>query len=411
MHDLGWSYIPLIRNKGDASAAQNAMPNVDVVRVPLDLLDGMELEEHWRLWIDTQFDGFDHIFDDEEERWLESTKGWHGWVQGFEGFELLTTEKNAKSASQDKIDDLVAAVLDEAAEYEPTMISVPQVAYTTGAIRHAINRKLAIAAGRWKQNYWPRGTFVLPVVFTHVDAYRTKSIADKRINAILRALDASHATGVWVSHARLDELGGVGNLKGGRLSPLIAFHENLNDQLPAKAFTCAGPYWALNLILWARGLIDFPIIGSGSQFQYSTPKPVQLLGRPKPRIALPLLRRWYPVNSELRGWIKSAKSSFAQGTDAWDELKRLESTFGTFLGSRGAVPARRQTLEFYIDWIDQIESTQKAGRALFLFQDFSNAVVNGSLIRTKLPKQSGLSADARNPGFIAEQYMLQCLPR
>jgi hypothetical protein len=71
----------------------------------------------------------------------------------------------------------------------------------------------------------------------------------------------------------------------------------------------------------------------------------------------------------------------------------------------------RQTADFYIRWVRRISETQSAGRALFLFQDFSTAVVNGSHIGAKLPKQSGLSADARKPGFIAEQFMLQCLPR
>ena len=315
------------------------------------------------------------------------------------------------SASQGDVDDFVARVLDAMAELDPAIISVPQVPYTQGTERHRINKKLAKAAGTWKESHWPSGTFVLPAVLIHPDAYRTKAASGPKINTICRALESSRATGVWVAEAEFDDLAGRMNYERKRFPSLIDFHERLNESLPAKTTTSAGPYWAINLILWARGIVDVPVIGCGGAYRYYLPKPAQLIGKPRARVAIPPLRRWYGVNRELRTWLKSAKAKFPPRSETREALQLIESSFPQFLGPGGRRPSMRQTAEFYHDWLRRIAAIEPRGRSLFLFQDFSSAVVTGAHIGIKLPKQDGLSSDARGPGFIAQQFMLQCLPR
>ncbi|MCC5823871.1 MAG: hypothetical protein LAT64_08995 [Phycisphaerales bacterium] len=413
MRNLTCPFIPVIRNKTEAAIVKSTMPETDTVRISVDLLETMPKPTGLRLWVDLAFDGFEFVFGDDKEIWKQAPSGWHKWAQSLQCVDCMATEEAARNAAQGDIDRLVASAMDRAAEFDPAAISVPQVPYTTSANRHSINKKLATAAGKWKTKNWSNGTLILPAVLSHSDAYRIKTVATPRVNAIVRSLESSRATGVWISHAGFDDLGGQGNLANEKFPSIISFHEQVNDALPSKTFTCAGPYWALNLILWARKLIDVPLLACGSKFQHNSPRPVQLLGRqrPSPKIALPPLRRSYTVNAELRTWIRSARSKFPQSSATWEEFDKLDASFSQYLGPSGKEPAMRQTADFYMQWVRQIAETQLAGRALFLFQDFSTAVVNGSHIGTKLPKQGGLSADARNPGFIAEQFMLQCLPR
>ncbi len=414
MRKLGTEYIPFVRTLGEQDIVRAIMTDADIVRISADFFDQNTIDARWRLWLDPCFDGYEFVF---SKGWYEdgstSRNGWGSWIRRFPGHDLLTSEDSASSAAQGDIDEFVARVLDSVAEHNPAVISVPQVPYTQDSARHGINKKLAKAAGRWKESHWTAGTFILPAILKHHDAYRTVSIARPKISAICRSLELSRATGVWIVHAEFDDIGGVSNYERERFPSLIGFHEKLNESLPAKTITCAGPYWAINLILWARGIVDFPVIGSGGAYRYYLPKPPQVLGRQKakPRIAIPPLRRWYGVNRELRLWIESATKKFPPRDEVRESLEKLGGRFSHFLGPGGRAPAMRQTAEFYNAWLREIAALEPRGRGLFLFRDFSKAVVNGSYIGKKLPKQGHLSSGARDPGFIAQQFMLQCLPR
>lgn len=410
MRDLATEYVPLVRTQGEYRIVSSIMKDADVVRMSAEFADTYEVDDSWRLWLDPGFDGYEFVF---ENGWYGKGdgQGWHGWIQQFNGYDLLQSESNASDAAQGDVDDFVARVLDSIVENDPHMISVPQVPYGLGTARHGINRKLAKATGKWKESNWPKGTLILPAVLLHHDAYRTRAASSPKVNAISRALELSRATGVWIVHADFDDLAGKGNFDRDRFPSLIGFHEQLAEALPAKTFTCAGPYWGINLILWARGIVDVPVIGCGGAYRYYLPKPPQVLQRASTKIAIPPLRRWYGVNSELLRWVKTAKGKFPPRNEVREALQQIESSLGQFLGPGGRTPAMRQSAEFYYDWLCEIREVQLRGRGLFLFQDFSKAVVNGSHIGTKLPKQSGLSSDARDPGFIAQQFMLQCLPR
>lgn len=410
MRSLRAEYIPLVRSQSECKVVRAVMGDVDAVRVAAHSVDQLTIDQEWRMWIDPSFDGYEFVFRKGWSRDKGSPKNaWSDWIRQFDGHDLLTTEASAASAPQTEVDSFVAGVLDSVAAEDPLIISVPQLPYSMDAVRHRINKKLAKAAGMWKGRKWPSGTFILPAVLLRSEIYRTKTPAMQRINAICRSLELSHATGVWVVHAGFNDLEGKSNYDRDMFPSLIQFHELLNEALPAKTFTCAGPYWAINLILWARGIVDVPVISGGGPYSYDTPKPYY--NPPTNRIALPPLRRRYGAKTELRTWVRTAIKKFPASSEVRDELRQIEASFAQFLGRDGLVPAMLQTAQFYHSWLQQIAAFEPLGRGLFMFQDFSRAVVNGAHIREKLPKQEHLSAKARDPGFIAEQLMLQCLPR
>lgn len=412
MRNLTADYIPCIRTQAEHRIVSSIMDDADVVRISSHEVDNLGINPKWRLWSDPSFDGYDFVFDN---GWYRNEGGakhkWSDWIRGFPGHDLLTSVDSAADASQSDIDSFVARVLDSVAADDPAIISVPQIPYTQEPTRQRINKKLAKAAGKWKEGKWSGGTFVLPVILKHHEVYRTRTVSRPKINAICRSLEFSRATGLWVVHADFDDLAGVSKYDRERFPSLIRFHEQLNEALPAKTFTCAGPYWAINLVLWARGIVDVAVISGGGVYYHSLPKPLFVKGKAITRIALPPLRRCYVVNRELRTWVKAAKSRFPPRNDIRESLQQIEASFGQFLGPGGRTPSMRQTSQFYHSWRREIAAIEPRGRGLFLFQDFSKAVVNGAHIGTKLPKQGQLSSEARNPGFIAEQFMLQCLPR
>jgi len=173
----------------------------------------------------------------------------------------------------------------------------------------------------------------------------------------------------------------------------------LAEKLP-EAIRVAGPYWGLNLVLWARGLVDYPAIGIGNAYQYS------LSGGPMrpPRERLPLgpLRRRCGVDPQVGGWLDHVLSRLGRSHPAHAELERMRRYF-TALRPRPS--AREQVAAFYKRWFDSIADSPPEGRALSLFQDLSAAYALGKPLGP-IPGERGL---ARRPEAVAEPLMLSCL--
>lgn len=400
-------YIPFIRTKGERDIAEQVMEDVDLVRLSAEFITECELSDAWRLWIDPSFDGYDDIA---SRSWTSDTKQLRGWEKWIRKFPEYRAPLSRGKATQSQLTELSQAVLSHVAKYKPYAISVPQISYDLSSDSHKINEFLARAAGDWKLGHWKRGVFILPIVITDYEVYRTKTKGwGPKLRAIERAFEASHASAVWVVHAKFNDLSGVSSRDKEEFPKLIDFHERLRETLPQRTTVIAGPYWAINLILWARGLADTPAISCGSGYRYYPPSGFR--PQPKNRIALPALRRWYSATPDLGKWVREAKQKFPPRSPVRVELEQIESQFATFLGNRGRRPSMLQTARFYEAWIQQLATTTDAGRALFLYQDFSAAFVTGAQIKDTLPKDGNLSVDARRPGAMAQQFMLQCLPR
>ena len=49
---------------------------------------------------------------------------------------------------------------------------------------------------------------------------------------------------------------------------LVSFHEELQQASKDPKILVAGPYWGMNLVLWARSLVHYPAIGLGTGARY-----------------------------------------------------------------------------------------------------------------------------------------------
>jgi hypothetical protein len=213
-----------------------------------------------------------------------------------------------------------------------------------------------------------------------------------------RCYHESQADGFWVVDTSLAEESGSSTLRNKRFSGIICFHEELNERIPSK-IRVAGPYWGLNLVLWARGLVDFPAIGIGSGYQYFLAG-----GHARPasaKLALPALRRRVGVTPQLTVWLNNAVSKLSPSHPAHAEFNEIKKRY-TILSAPDR--AREQVAEFYKEWFNKIATAPKAGRSMALFQDLSAAYTLGKSLPDLVDERTARKAEA-----VAEPLMLSCL--
>jgi hypothetical protein len=349
-----------------------------------------------KLWIDAEIDGlhFPEVFDTSRTDF----KKYRDYIERFPNAAAVRADKPDAT----RVSEFVYAVLDsvlEAASGAPNLgyLSVPQLPYTPGSSRNKVNRLLANATLRWtsKQRRPPR--LILPVIFagrrgqTDLKTRRTAKVTLARA-----CFEDSGADGIWVVDSTLDDHADVSKLADRRFPGVINFHEELNAVLPSDSVTIAGPYWGLNLALWARGLVRFPAIGIGRSFQYFVPGRIPQSANT--RVAVPPLKRLAEI-SGLRAWLHHVLRDLPKGDPARSDFEKLAKDF-EFLQHKEN--ARHQIAEFYRDWLERLESVPNSSRALTLYQDFSAAFVLGSRLN---PFDKGVP----DPAIIAKQLMVNCL--
>ncbi|MGZ4860280.1 MAG: hypothetical protein ACXV8M_12040, partial [Candidatus Angelobacter sp.] len=280
-------------------------------------------------------------------------------------------------------------------------ITVPQLPFTEDTSRNKLNRLLAESTKAWKQERGYSGKLILPFIFTNQKQYLLAVERKKRLTSGLACFISAGADGSWVADSDLSDQKGAGTFDE-RFQKLRKTHEELNDQLPDGAITVAGPYWGMNLVMWARGLVRYPAIGLGNSYQYYIPGRVQL--QASKRIALGPLRRLAVVGPPLRKWLTDAAAKLPAGDPAGSEFIALEKDFSKWLVETNG---RHQTAAFYKSWFNKISILPHAGRALGLYQDLSSAYVMGTTLKD-LPLPP-VENTARKPARVAQQFMLNCL--
>ena len=201
----------------------------------------------------------------------------------------------------------------------------------------------------------------------------------------------------------MDDLSGSDTLGKPKLPNLIKFHSELKNSLGENCKIIAGPYWGLNLILWARGLASCAAIGLGRGYRYYLSGSSGMIRRAKVKVAVPSLKRLINNNSQFKKWLQFAKNSPLISTKAQSEFNNLYKKLNSY---NTPDSAREQIAEFYRNWIYSLSDIPPSGRALALYQDFSNAFVVGSAIKNQLPVTE---RSARKPEQVAKQFMLNCL--
>jgi hypothetical protein len=348
-----------------------------------------------KLWVDAGADAL--------QNWpFESSQNYREYFAPFPGADrLLETSFQArpdKGVCARFVDSLLdsATARINAAEW----LSVPQLPYVDGTGRNKINRALADGARGWKAKRKYRGKLVVPVILTNQRQINKKTERNNKIALAVSCLELSGGDGLWVVDSSLNDQDGTGNFESIRFPGIVSLHEELAGKISPDTFVIGGPYWGLNLILWAKGFIHYAAIGVGRAFQYYVPGG-PLRSAAARRIALPPLRRLAIWSPELKSWLEDVLTTVPKHDAAHAEFANILKNFQMF---RNEDQARLQVAQFYRGWLTKLEETSPAGRTLALYQDFSSAYVLGKSL-SDLPPQG----QARSASRIAKQFMGNCL--
>lgn len=386
-------YAVFVNASDDFDLLRRHFADASVVRVSLSRCDATTPAKCGgaALWVDAGFDGFPDCVDD---------SGHWRYYKGIQHGEYLRSHENIAAPDRSKIKSLVSRVLDKCAETGAKWITVPQLAQGGGADRNKVNKLLARAAAEWRESSRSRVQWVFPVIFTAKGQLAGKTAWGPRIKNARKVLSDAGFERTWIVDGSLADWKGTADFESRRFPELIRMHESLREELGRSSEVLAGPYWGMNLVLWARGLVDIPVVGMGTGYQYISPGGV--VHAPKAKVALPPLRKFVPLTNELRKWLLHPEESSDSSGFAPSEFVSLANTLSDLaLGAAW----RRQVVVSYRSWMDRLLATPPAGRAFALYQDLSTAYVLG----TKLREIPGAKGRERRPDVPSRQLMLNCL--
>ncbi len=392
-------YLPFVNNDSDHRRFGKYYSDAQVVRVLLPRVKAetaQAVAARSRLWLDPGVDGYDcllagkQVFD-----W------WRDYVRQFDPEHCLADAGFLGHPVEQKVQTIVFALLDKCQRLGPACVTVPVLPVVQDSGRNRINRELAAAAGKWKAQRGSSVELVLPLVFTHPDQLKGRTQWKKTLDLAQKCYADAGATMVWAVDSDLSDQMCRGTFSA-RFDSLVRFHEDLRGVLPGAAKIAAGPYWGMNLVLWARGLCDYPAVSMGAGYRHSV---CGAFARKATRfhVALAPLRRWAIASPELKAWLKAALEKVSAGDPVREAFLLLERAMDTFVSSEEA--AKEQVARSYKEWFDKIQRVSPNGRTLTLYQDLSSAYVLGKHL-PKLPKSE---APGRDAGKVAEQLMLHCL--
>jgi hypothetical protein len=412
-------HIPFVFGADDCKLLKNLYADSAVIRLSLQthgrILD--ELPTGPSLWIDAGADGL-HSWRPQritkKGRETRRYEAYDEYIKQFPGHDQVANNDFQSKPRNDVVKGFVESVLNKccALSPKPAWVSVPQLPMVSDASRNKINRALAQNAAEWKRATKHNVKLILPVIFTHSRQVSLKTL--RKGELAKECYELAGAQGVWMVDSTLNDQDGSGSLDN-RFQGLIRFHQELAEALPSDAIKIAGPYWGMNLILWARGLIHYPSIGLGGAYKYYIPglTPTAGVGR----IALSPLRRLAIASPGLSGWLGQALTKIIKGEPAYMEFGELSRSLPRIIKeleelSRSLpriqlapLGSKTQAARFYKSWFDGLASVPVSGRALALFQDLSKAFVLGR----SLPSLPAAEGTARRPERVAQQLMLNCL--
>jgi len=387
-------YIPFINSEDDWSAARHVYPDSVVYRVTMKSRDEIDWNSppHAKLWVDTEVDAL--------HNWPKSeNEDFSSYFSNFQNAEKIANAGFWAKPDKTIISHFVNAILGSVLDNVPGVewLSVPQLPHLGGTDRNKVNRALAEATHHWKSKKGFKGKLILPAIFTHQGQLNNKTDRNSKVSIVISCFESSGADGLWVVDSSLHDQDGVGSFVK-RFRGIVKLHEELSEKLPARTINVAGPYWALGLVLWARGLVQCAAIGVGRGYQYYIPGG-RLPQSSNNRVALPPLRRQAVWSSNLKTWIEDALEKIPSSDAAHEELSKVLKQFPIL---RDKKQARRQVAQFYREWLKKFEVIPLEGRALALYQDFSSAYVLGKTL-------NDIPDKVKSPSRLAEQFMMTCL--
>lgn len=386
-------HIPFVSTERDCDILERFYADSQFVRVALFGGDktAPRIPQGVARWVDAGIDALD--------RWPVPAEKHAAFLGAFDGCERIADPAFQKKPESKVVRQFVNSVLGACAPLGPTWLSVPQLPMVGDSGRNRINRELAEAARDWATRNKFTGRLILPAIFTHQSQVNLKTARSPKLTLVGKCCEISGAHGVWVVDSSLMDQDGSRTLEQTRFPSIVSLHRELLDSLPSDVSVIGGPYWGLNLVLWAKGLIRYPAIGLGNQYQYHLPG--GRLQAAKSRIALTPLKRWAVVSQNLYSWLTAAIKAIPPADPAYIEFSGVASKFSMLLRGNN----REQVAKAYKEWVDSLAAVPLAGRSLAMYQQLSSAYVLGKSL-PDLPLDEGT---ARRPERVAKQLMLVCL--
>jgi hypothetical protein len=410
-------FIPFVSSLTDADVATAHYGDAECFRVSLYNAEELipRLPNGARLWLDPGIDGYpdfkghqktgsanDEPKGNEQKSEKDDETRWLKYMQQQPWHECLADERFLAKPNQNTIDGIVSQLMDACVRFQPSALSVPQVAHTKDSARNAVNRQLAEGFAKWNKARNFDKLRILPAVFTSFNRVDLKTERDKKVTVLSACYEKANANGIWAADCDLADQRGVATFESKRFPGMLALHQELG-RLPNLDFHCAGPYWGLNLVLWARGLTTHFACALGTGYRYY--RAGQRMGTPTPRVAISPLRRWARANVEFWRWLDEVIGQFAEDDPVRVELEELKASRRQLELDRKSNKYKEHVARFYRGWFETIAALPARGRALALYQDLSSAHVVGA----RLPAIPSEEYRAQIPNVVARQLMLNCV--
>jgi hypothetical protein len=389
------SYIPFLNSPDGLEIQKAYYADAVCVRVTLDQLPKLKpaIPKETHLWVDPAIEGFHHPV-------ASRNPAWTTFIKKFEGHEKFDDPAFVANPDAKTITKFVNQLLDATLPYKPRRLTIPQLPHDKANTRKKLNRQLAEATGKWRASKTFAGTLMFPLVITHGTQLSSAAEKNNRLDHVKRCMSKVSFEGLWSADSSLADQHGSQSFEKERFPGVIDIFQSLRDLLGAAKPLCAGPYWGLNLVLWARGIVDEPAIGLGSSYQYHITGGIMHQG--DARVALTPLRRYAVRSHDLHAWLQKTLAAVKQNPPAHNDFALLDKNWSLLADRK---QARRQVAQAYKAWFDSVNAHPPQGRALALYQDLSTAYVLGKTL-AELPRDE---APARRPERVAQQLMLNCL--
>jgi hypothetical protein len=389
-------YIPFVNTVSDCEIATKLYSDAVAFRISLESAAKTcsQLPSGPKRWLDPAIDGL------HQKDISKFNDSYANHISRIAGFEQLANPAFQAAPKKTVVQQFVTQALNLCKDQKPDWVSVPQLPIVNDVSRNKINKVLAESAKVWKQESGFSGKFILPAIFTNQQQIKGKVERTKKLNTIMTCFNAAGADGMWMVDSSLNDQDGSSTFDK-RFSKLRDLHDELNSMLPEDAITIGGPYWGMNIVLWARGLIRFAAVGLGTSYKYNIPG--MAFSQSKTRVALGPLRRWSIASPKLRQWLLAAIQTLSAEDQNAVEFGNVEKEFAHFQAFKKN--AKMQVATFYRQWFHKFSALPPAGRALALYHDLSSSYVLAKGL-DDLPAEEGT---ARKPERVQQQLMMNCL--
>ena len=385
--------IPFVTSAPGLKIAEKYYPDRSIIRCNLsDAISRKSCGNH-EVWLDTDFESV-------YKPWIlgkQSTSYTRESIrQSINIDEICKIPVGNKKQLRTLLAPHIVNLLDKCNGFNPTWISIPQLPLDVSNLKitNKINSVLAELTLKWTlDNPQYMGKLILPVILRKNWPYSNNTEITRILKPIQRLVMETNPWAVWLLDQSFDENNPTKQLQK-KLANLLRLHEELrNANWMDSIHLIGGPYWAANLILLAKGFIDFSFIKTRVTQKY------YLQGgfipqSSKERILIKQLFMLINIDNkenidrndftydDFRSWIEQAKQCDTISLPLRNELNEIYKRFGAKTEKKEKPLASKPSdiAEYFANLYTSMLENKPNVRPLWLFQQFSRAYMDIKMI-------------------------------